>query len=396
MSKLIQNQFKPSSQFTAEQRSFKKLSSQVDLLQKEVEKMSSKLDEWLSHYHNEVIPLEKGYASNLTELIKVLYSFYQKPKGLKKGDKRVLKELLLQRLELLFTFVSMMNVDEEISLIHEDLHGVSCKEIASEEFEGFKEEMIETLKEKGIDFDFSDVEMSDNPEEVFARMFASFDKETFQKFHQGSEFASRKKTKKELEREKHEQELESLQSTCSKKIYKQLVKILHPDLELDPILKQEKEIVMKELVAAYENQDLFSLLSLEKKWGGDELSDERSYEDEELKVYNKILRSQIKELRAKQDQLVLHPKYENLKQFIPSLKMKGVGFFISAASNWKKESQALKIQIDTLKSKKGKEALGIMIDAYLDSVQEEDSESRLQEEFNQMIEEAFGFNKKGR
>ncbi len=51
-----------------------------------------------------------------------------------------------------------------------------------------------------------------------------------------------------------------------KSLYKQLAKVLHPDLETDPESKLQKEEWMKRLTSAHALGDLRELLSIEFEW----------------------------------------------------------------------------------------------------------------------------------
>jgi hypothetical protein len=50
------------------------------------------------------------------------------------------------------------------------------------------------------------------------------------------------------------------------KLYKQLARVLHPDLEQDRGLQSEKVQLMQELTEAYRQNDLHTLLRLELQW----------------------------------------------------------------------------------------------------------------------------------
>jgi curved DNA-binding protein CbpA len=81
-------------------------------------------------------------------------------------------------------------------------------------------------------------------------------------------------------------------------IYKQLAKVLHPDLEPDPEKRGEKLALMQQLTAAYRNEDLPSLLRLELEWLHREEGDLDRLTEEELKIYNAVLREQAGERQA--------------------------------------------------------------------------------------------------
>ena len=81
-----------------------------------------------------------------------------------------------------------------------------------------------------------------------------------------SQESKRKKSRKQLEREEQERRAEEVRKKSIASIYKQLARVLHPDLEPDPALRRHKETVMQQLTVAYHNHDLHTLLRLELEW----------------------------------------------------------------------------------------------------------------------------------
>lgn len=118
--------------------------------------------------------------------------------------------------------------------------------------------------------------------------------------------------------EKLRQELEQTNKARTKNIssiYRQLAKAFHPDLEQDEELKLEKEHLMKELTAAYEKNDLHTLLRLEIFWIKKEENNPDKLSDDKLKIYNEALKEQVQELEDEIDVLSEHPRYEPLQKF---------------------------------------------------------------------------------
>ncbi|WP_338760905.1 hypothetical protein WAF17_14455 [Bernardetia sp. ABR2-2B] len=81
-------------------------------------------------------------------------------------------------------------------------------------------------------------------------------------------------------------------------LYTRLAKDLHPDLEQDEKRKVEKNEVMRRLTEAYKNEDLYELLQIQFEYNADS---SENYTDalpeEQLKVINETLLSQIKKLQ---------------------------------------------------------------------------------------------------
>jgi DnaJ-class molecular chaperone len=83
-------------------------------------------------------------------------------------------------------------------------------------------------------------------------------------------------------------------------LYRELAKLLHPDLEQDEAVRHEKEQLMKELVQARNNRDLHALLVIRSKAqrflaGKGQEAKEATYTLEQLKRYNRELKQKLDE-----------------------------------------------------------------------------------------------------
>jgi hypothetical protein len=81
------------------------------------------------------------------------------------------------------------------------------------------------------------------------------------------------------------------------KTYKQLAKRVHPDLEQDPVVKENKEALMKELAVAKDHKDLFQLISLKDKIDRIELG-RNQWDERFLKQYVAYLLEEKKTLEV--------------------------------------------------------------------------------------------------
>lgn len=89
-------------------------------------------------------------------------------------------------------------------------------------------------------------------------------------------------------------------------LYTRLAKDLHPDLEQDEKRKVEKNDVMRRLTEAYKNEDLYELLQIQFEYNAD---NSENYTDalpeEQLKVINETLLSQIKKLQEEYKEMTV-------------------------------------------------------------------------------------------
>lgn len=345
------------------QKSFKKLSRKLQELQEETQKISHKLDKWLSFYFHQVMPEQKALASILIEQVKILYAFYQNKELVSRKERNHLKEIILDKLAGIARFLSIYEAGPEIEQIYKDLSGACNKDTDTKDFEDFKTETKEFFETKGIDIDLSNMEMTDDLDDVMRKIFESLGEENMEKFQKQKEPPPQAKSKKQLERERQKAELKELQNKSFKSLYKQLARYLHPDLEQDPVQKAEKAKLMQDLTSAYDRNDLFALLALERKYLKHQ---KNAYSDEQLKIFNSLLQSQIQEVKASQHQLLFEPKYAALRSFIDSpLFCNGMQVLIEVQHELKSKTLYLQTQIKKLQGKRAKKTIEKMIESHL-------------------------------
>ena len=185
-------------------------------------------------------------------------------------------------------------------------------EIVEEENE-LKEMFSDLMKDMfGIDIDFDELEK--NPE-----FFAKYEEQMNNEFNKinDKEFSNKtkKKTKKQIENEIRQKNEEELKNKSIRSIYLSLAKVLHPDIEIDPLLKVEKEEIMKRVTVAYEEKDLNTLLRLEMEWVNKETEQLDKITDDKLEVYISVLKKQAAELYQQKQNLYKHPRYQDIVDF---------------------------------------------------------------------------------
>jgi len=295
-----------------QQQTFNRLIKKIEKLRRELELTTKKLDDKLEFYAKHIHPLEQQLVQLRTEAIKLLFPFFKNKKNLSKKEHEILRELLKMQLN---EILSYGKPDEELKVIFKAVNGVSFEKAASLQLEEMRDQMEAMFESFGVDVDLGDLHADMSEEEIMRKV-----KEMQEQFEQQQENIntkkdSRKKTAKQLQKEEKERQLEEASTRNISKVYKQLAKVLHPDLEQDEDLKIEKEVLMKELTTAYENNDLHSLLRLELHWIHKEEENAARLTNEKLEIYNQVLKEQAKELEEEIYLLNEHPRYEPLARF---------------------------------------------------------------------------------
>jgi hypothetical protein len=176
-----------------------------------------------------------------------------------------------------------------------------------EGFDYLRAMMEETAREAGIEMDLSDIDLRQNPEEGMRKLHERLAAATAAA---AARPLSRKQTKNQLERERKQRAVEEAKQRDLKTLYKQLAKVLHPDL------RANKEEWMKRLTSAYAAGDLRELLRIEMEWLGEESSNLAAAGDEKLKVYSLILKEQIDEVKSRTYTLKDEPQYSSLRRIM--------------------------------------------------------------------------------
>lgn len=224
------------------------------------------------------------------------------------GDPAGLAESDIQRLETLIQELGPSFIDQE----RED------EDLADLEF--FRDLMEDMARKAGVDLDLGDIDIHSDPaefEQMLQEKLEAAGKD-FQNMANGEgppHKKPRKPTKAALERERLRQEMEDAKKRDIKSLYKQLAKVLHPDLETDPTLKAHKEAWMKRLTSAHANRDLRDMLAIEMEWLGEEASKLAAASDEKLRIYAMVLKEQLAELKEQTRMLHFEPQYQILMRF---------------------------------------------------------------------------------
>jgi len=298
-----------------EQQTFNRLIKRIEKLQAELEKSARTLDQKLDFYGKQIYPLEQREIVLLKDLTRSLYQFFQESHLFSRNDRAILGEIISVQWHNII-HLEQTEPDAEFKEIFRAVEHRDYDEAAEEELDSIKEEMQARFADMGLDLDLEDMDRTLTEEELFEKITQI--REQLQQQAKRNGAAPKRKTKKQLEKEANEKKAEEARAKSLNSIYKQLVKIFHPDLEQDPDRRLEKEELMKKLTTSYKSGDLHTLLKLELQWIQQEGVDLDKLTDEKLALYNESLKQQTNELEEELRQLVRHPRYQPLYQFARS------------------------------------------------------------------------------
>jgi hypothetical protein len=303
---------RPGRPLTKGQRTFNRLVAKVERLRAQLENTTREYDEALAYYGEHLHSREQREQALRKDLVRAAAPFLNS-RQLKKGERQTLREILVDLLIGIGRHEGSL-ADLDLREIFERVHGVDFEDAEREVMEQTRSMMEAMFADFGIDVDLSGFQPAMS-EADFAARAAQMGEEFEQKAEEAARAQpGRSKSRRELEREERERQAEEARKKSIGSIYKQLARVLHPDLEPDAERRQLKVALMQDLTAAYRNNDLHTLLRLQLEWIQKEEGDLDRMTDEKLAIYNHVLKEQVADLESQLAQLPLHPRYSPLTE----------------------------------------------------------------------------------
>ena len=296
---------------TNKQKEFNRLVKQLEKLKTDHQQLTTKLSNCLTYYSKNIYPLIEHITEMRTTSVKMMFKFYEEKQLLKKADKNLLGDMILETINSILS-TAEKEPDAEIITIFNKLNAFTYEEIKKNDFNNLKIEMEQMFEGMGYETDFGDINENMTEFEILQKL-----KEKSAEYQKQEEDknSNKKKTKKELQQEQNEKLVEAAKKKNLNTIYKQLAKIFHPDLEIDESKKKQKEELMKQLTVAYEANDLHTLLKLEMEWILKEEHNLEKLSDDKLGIYNQVLKEQIQNVEMEIEMETVHPRYVRLQKF---------------------------------------------------------------------------------
>jgi hypothetical protein len=350
------------------QQDFNRLNEKIQTLELKKHHKEESLNRLLDYYSKTVAKIEKRNAELLVELCKALDEASKIHKFTNK-TKEEIGDIICTLLNQAFN-----HIEETEDLDQLNKKWLSDFQKSMSEFEkgvinDFVSSMFESVFGSDLDLDFSNLDPKD-PETI--RKI----KEKLEELESEKEAANaqKKKTKKQLEKEKLLKAEEELKSKNIRSVYISLSKVLHPDAEVDADLKLQKEEVMKQVTSAYENKDLSTLLRLELEWGLKSQKNLAELTEEKLKVYVQVLKGQCNELEFELRQLAHHPRFHPISEFSRKSEktaMREMNFTVLEIEKMNNETGK---KIEILSTLKNKKTIAEFITELINDIFDEDDE----------------------
>lgn len=294
------------------QDAFNKLTKRIEKLQIDIKKKETQLDLALKIFGTDIYTTKQLVTKYRREFIILLWTNFNKKK-LAKTDQQNLKQIIKDHLQIYLEELGE-EPDDELKKIFNVLENENYDERLKLEKENARQMMLQKLQE--MKADIADIDVNDLDalrNKIYEARHKILSEEQPEQ-NSPQEFKAKTKSAKQLEAERIKQETEAIQQKNIGTIYKQLAKLFHPDLEQDIEKKAEKEILMQQLIAAYEAKNLHALLSLELKWIHNENEHLETLTEEKLAVYLEILKEQAQQLEYQKSEIIYRPTYAVLAE----------------------------------------------------------------------------------
>lgn len=295
---------------TKAQKAFNRLVAKVEQLRTRLDADRQLFEEALAYHAQHLRHRIQQVVSARTDVVRALVPFLD-DRRLKKGDTRVLREILTSQLDEVLAHAE--TVDDDLRALFERLHGSNMKDAEEEQLRDARSEMEAMFADMGIDVDLSAFHPGMSETDVATKAAELVDDLKRQAAEAETRAQpNRRKSKRELREEERLRRADDARKVSIGSIYRQLAKVLHPDLEPDPAQRQRKSDLMQQLTAANANMDLHTLLRLQLEWIHREETDVARLTDERLDAYNLVLKEQVAQLELELAELPLHPKFQPL------------------------------------------------------------------------------------
>ena len=231
------------------QKKFDKLWKTIEQKQQKLDQISHELSTLNQLYNDEIAPTEQKLIQPCAELIGRLMEFFPR-KTLGKNARFELNEWIIELLDLLFLVdpTEARKLGELHTETIAEFAGISVDEMRQEEdtlnYDEFEAEWYahdeeEAFQDEGTDSGFQ--------EDLFG--FDNDARSTADMFGKPTDAAST-------------QQKNIFSDSWLKSLFRKTAKALHPDGEINEERRVEKQALMKQLLVARDNKDIFMMLSL--------------------------------------------------------------------------------------------------------------------------------------
>ncbi len=293
------------------QKKFNGLIKKIDVQKKLLAEWKESLVRCQQDALTKLEPLRKTFSEHQAEMALLLDRLFTSHKFTRKEQQK-LSYLIC---EICDELISAHQRDDLKPLYNK--HSADDFDLQAQEAEGMATDFLKAMMEDafGIELSDDDLELDRRDPQGAAERLAGKIKQRQEQAEAAVTRPRRKKTAKQLAKEAREQEEAAQVSKSIQAVYRQLVADLHPDREPDPAERERKTELMQKVTVAYGNKDLLQLLELQLAVEQIDQGKLNSLAGDRLKHYNKVLQSQLDELR--EEIRLMDMQVRNMLQLAP-------------------------------------------------------------------------------
>lgn len=293
-SKVVRIQTSQQTRLTPAQKKFNSLIQKIDAQKKVLVQWQEVIPKYQQEVAGKLMPLRAEFADYKIKMVTLLDTLFLNQKFTKLQQKKMTHLIVEICGELISSESSSQHNLEDLKAIYARYSGLNYDDAIEDERE-MANDLMRSIFEEGLGIDLGDETFDfDDPEETARRLQQKMREQ--QSADEGAR-RERKKTVKQLAKEKREQEEAANVSKSIQAVYRQLVAALHPDRESDSVERERKTELMKKLTVAYDKRDLLQLLELQLSVEQIDQTQIDNIAEDRLKYYNKVLQNQLVELQ---------------------------------------------------------------------------------------------------
>jgi len=362
---------------TKSQQKFNQLTQRVEKLEKEIIADTEKLNRLLEFHAKEIRPAQKKTAFERLNLAMALDKAANKIK-FSKNQKEEIGEIICEQCDEAFAVIVP---DDEQKALFDRWSEISFDEEMDSQKNQLIEDMEAFLKEGlGLDIDLNDIESPEGQERLEEKLKSEFEKKIKD---EEEKHKNKKKSKKQISLEERQKEQDEIKNKNIRSIFYSLAKVLHPDLEQNPVARAEKEEIMKKVTVAYEQQDLSTLLKLELEWVHKETEHLELISEQKLKIYIDVLKEQVNELEREKYAIYHNPRFAEIYDVAHSAEHYAKQKLTKQKHEEKQIQESLKHNTALLSEAKDKKSILSFVKIYFQNRPEEESLEELMQMFLQ-------------
>jgi hypothetical protein len=303
----------PERKLSPAERTFNRRVARVEKLRDSLAGATRRLDDALDYHAKHLRPRLERQTALHKELVRAFEPFLGDKRLKRVRDREALSAIVATQLDRIARAEGGL-ADPDLRALFERVNGVTADDAEREHMEAARSIIEDMFDDMDIDVDLSGLRPGMSAEELAAAA-AQIGDALHRKAGEldgWEDGPNAKGNARERARAERVRQAEVLRKKSVASIYKRLARLVHPDLERDGAERQRKVPLMQRLTAAYRENDLLTLLTMELEWIGGDHGVRGPLPADQLKLYNEVLGEQAADLEQEIADLPFQARYAPL------------------------------------------------------------------------------------